>query len=129
MDDLLTRFWAELVGRTTGPMMFRFILQPLMAMFYAYRDGLLDARSGRPPYLFTILTEPAERTELLAHGIKSVSRVIVLGVMMDTIYQLFVLGGGFRPLELVVVVLFLAFVPYLMFRGPFNRLAGRRMHA
>lgn len=50
MDDLTTRFWAELVGRTTGPMMFRFILQPLMAMFYAYRDGLLDARSGRPPY-------------------------------------------------------------------------------
>jgi hypothetical protein len=128
MDDLLTRFWAELVGRTTGPMMFRFILQPLMAMFYAYRDGLLDARSGRPPYLFTILTEPAERTELLAHGIKSVSRVIVLGVMMDTIYQSFVLGGRFRPLELVVVLL-LAFVPYLMFRGPFNRLAGRRMHA
>ena len=128
MDDLLTRFWAEPVGRTTGPMMFRFILQPLMAMFYAYRDGLLDARSGRPPYLFTILTEPAERTELLAHGIKSVSRVIVLGVMMDTIYQLFVLGGRFRPLELVVVLL-LAFVPYLMFRGPFNRLAGRRMHA
>jgi hypothetical protein len=99
-----------------------------MAMFYAYRDGLLDARSGRPPYLFTILTEPAERTELLAHGIKSVSRVIVLGVMMDTIYQLFVLGGRFRPLELVVVLL-LAFVPYLMFRGPFNRLARRRMHA
>ncbi|HEY9464741.1 MAG TPA: hypothetical protein VIR54_16720 [Vicinamibacterales bacterium] len=128
MDDLTTRFWAELVGRTTGPMMFRFILQPLMAMFYAYRDGLLDARSGRPPYLFTILTEPAERTELLAHGIKSVSRVIVLGVMMDTIYQLFVLGGRFRPLELVVVLL-LAFVPYLMFRGPFNRLARRRMHA
>ena len=129
MDDLTARFWAELVGRTTGPMMFRFILQPAMAMFYAYRDGLLDARSGRPPYLFTILTEPAERTELLAHGIKSVSRVIVLGVVMDTIYQLFVLGGRFRPLELVVVVLLLAFVPYLMFRGPFNRLARRRMHA
>jgi hypothetical protein len=128
MDELISRFWAELVGRTTGPMMLRFILQPLMAMFYAYRDGLLDARSGRPPYLFTILTEPAERTELLAHGIKSVSRVIVLGVMMDTIYQLFVLGGRFRPLELVVVLL-LAFVPYLMFRGPFNRLARRRMHA
>ena len=129
MDDLTARFWAELVGRTTGPMMFRFILQPAMAMFYAYRDGLLDARSGRPPYLFTILTEPAERTELLAHGINSVSRVIVLGVVMDTIYQLFVLGGRFRPLELVVVVLLLAFVPYLMFRGPFNRLARRRMHA
>jgi hypothetical protein len=109
-------------------MMFRFILQPLMAMLYAYRDGLLDARSGRPPYFHTLLTEPAERKELLAEGLKTVSRVIVLGVIMDTIYQVFVLGS-YRPLELVVVVLLLAFVPYLLFRGLFNRLARRRMHA
>jgi hypothetical protein len=127
MDDLTTR-WAELVGRTTGPMMFRFILQPLMAMFFAYRDGLHDARMSRPPYLHTILTEPVQRNELLAEGFKSVSRVIVLGVVMEAIYEVSVLRT-FRPVELVVVVLFLAFVPYLLFRGPFNRLARRRTHA
>jgi hypothetical protein len=127
MDDLTTR-WAELVGRTTGPMMFRFILQPLMAMFFAYRDGLHDARMSRPPYLHTILTEPVQRNELLAEGFKSVSRVIVLGVVMEAIYEVSVLST-FRPVELVVVVLFLAFVPYLLFRGPFNRLARRRTHA
>ena len=39
MDDPITRFFPELMGRATGPMMFRFILQPLVPMFYAYRDG------------------------------------------------------------------------------------------
>jgi len=125
----MTRFVSDLVGRATGPMMFRFILQPLMATFLAYRDGLQDARSGRPPYLYTIITEPGERKELLTHGFRAVSRVIVLGVVMDTAYQIFVLGGRFRPLELVVIVLLLSFVPYLVFRGPFNRLARRRTHA
>jgi hypothetical protein len=31
MDDTLTRFWNDLVGRLTGPMTFRLILQPVMA--------------------------------------------------------------------------------------------------
>jgi hypothetical protein len=125
MDDLMTRFWTDLMGRATGPMMFRFILQPLVAIFYAYRDGLHDARAGRPAYLHTILTEPTERKELLAEGLKAVSRVIGLGVVMDTIYQIIVFGR-IHPLQLIVIVLFLAFVPYLLFRGPFNRLARWR---
>ena len=128
MDDLITRFFPELMGRATGPMMFRFILQPLVAIFYAYRDGLHDARIGRPPYLATMLSAPAACKELLAEGLKAVSRVIVLGGVMDTIYQLTVFGS-IRPVQMVVVVLFLAFVPYLLFRGPFNRLARRRRHA
>src|SRR5215470_7898532 len=46
VDDLLTRFWSELVGRVHGPFSFRFLLQPLMAMLYATRDGIVDARQG-----------------------------------------------------------------------------------
>ena len=128
MDDLLTRFFGDLIGRATGPMTFRLILQPLMAIFYAYRDGVQDARTGRPPYLYTIITEPGERKELLREGFRAVARVIVLGVVMDAVYQ-FVVFKRIYPLELIVIVLLLAFVPYLLFRGPFNRLARRRMHA
>jgi hypothetical protein len=126
LDDVIARFFPELLSRVTGPMMFRFILQPLMAMFYAYRDGVHDARLGRPPYLHTMLTEPAQRKALLTEGLKAVSRVIVLGIVMDTIYQIIVFGS-FRPVQIVVIVLLLAFVPYLLFRGPVNRLARRRM--
>jgi hypothetical protein len=129
MDELMTRFWSDLVGRTTtGPMTFRFVLQPLMALLYAYRDGLHDARAGRPPYFHTILTEPGQRTELLREGLKAVSRVIAFGVVIDTIYQVIVFRRIY-PLELVVIVLLLAFVPYLLFRGPINRLFRQRTHA
>ncbi len=128
MDELMTRFFGDLINRATGPMMFRFILQPLMAIFYAYRDGSLDARTGRPPYLYTIITEPDQRVDLLRQGFRSVARVITLGVVMDIIFQIIVFRRIY-PLELVVTVLLLAFVPYLLFRGPINRLVRRRTHA
>ena len=44
MDDLLARVWENLVGRVGGPMTFRLILQPTMAVFLAIRAGLKDAR-------------------------------------------------------------------------------------
>ena len=43
MDDLLTRFWHEIAARPDGPLAMRFYLQPLMATFFAVRDGLKDA--------------------------------------------------------------------------------------
>jgi Ca2+/Na+ antiporter len=52
-----------------------------------------------------------------------VLRVILLGVAMDAIYQVLVFGRIY-PGELIVVVLLLAFVPYVLFRGPANRLAA-----
>jgi Flp pilus assembly protein TadB len=63
-----------------------------------------------------------KRRERLREGIKAVSRVIILGVVMDVIYQIVVLHG-FRPLQLAVIVLGLAFLPYLILRGPIARLA------
>ena len=41
---------------------------------------------------------------------------------MDTIYQLKVLGT-FYPGEAVIIALALAFVPYLLLRGPVVRIA------
>ena len=37
-------------------MTFRFILQPIMATIAALYDGIKDARTGRSPYLWTILS-------------------------------------------------------------------------
>jgi hypothetical protein len=52
-----------------------------------------------------------------------VTRVILLGVVMDTIYQLIVFRW-IHPLQLVVVVLGLAFLPYVVLRGPIGRIAS-----
>jgi len=46
MDNWLTHFVPDLVGRLHGPFSFRFVLQPLMALIYAARDGLADALLG-----------------------------------------------------------------------------------
>jgi hypothetical protein len=118
--DLLPPFWDELLARTDGPLQFRFILQPVMASLLAIRDGYRDAAGGRTPYLQDILRNPAGRAERLKEGFQAVTRVILLGIAMDAAYQFSVIKA-FRPLEMVTVVLLLAFVPYLLMRGPARR--------
>jgi hypothetical protein len=51
------RMWTNLTDRPSGPMAFRFILQPSMATIAAIRDGLHDGRTERSPYLWTILRQ------------------------------------------------------------------------
>ena len=48
-------FFEDLPKRLTGPGSFRFIFQPIVAILLGMRDGLLDARAGRPPYLYSLL--------------------------------------------------------------------------
>lgn len=120
MDDV-PQFWADLVGRLTGPLTFRLLLQPTMAMLYAVRDGMKDAYEGRPPYFWAIFTQPGSAWPLLREGKKAVGRVLTLGIVMDIIYQVIVFRWIY-PLQLIVVVIVLAFLPYLLLRGPVNRI-------
>jgi hypothetical protein len=122
MDDVFARFVSDLAGRLHGPFSFRFVLQPLMALIYATRDGLAEARAGRPPYFWALFTRADERQLLLSEGWKAMSRVIGLGVVIDAIYQLIVFHW-IHPLQLVVTVLALAFLPYVLIRGPIGRIA------
>jgi hypothetical protein len=114
--DACQRFGRDLIERPTGPMRFRFILQPLMAAIAAIRDGFRDVRAGRSPFFVAVLRNPQERAGGLIEGLNSTSRIIVLGVVMDVIYQL-VVFETFYPNEALVVALLLAFVPYMIFRG------------
>jgi hypothetical protein len=120
--EVRERFWQNLLDRPGGPMTFRFILQPIMATIAALYDGLKDARTGRSPYLLTILTNPAKRGGRLREGLISTARIILLGLCMDAIYQ-FIEFKTFHPAEAVVIALLLAFVPYLLLRGPCARFA------
>jgi hypothetical protein len=124
MRDMLLRALLNITDRVGGPMTFRVILQPLMASLLAFRAGWKDAQTGRPPYFWTILTDPGQRNDLLREGWKSVARVFVLAIVMDLIYQLIVLQWVY-PLELILVAILLAVVPYLLIRGPVNRIVSR----
>ncbi len=55
------RFWRDLASRPSGPMAFRFILQPSMAAIAAIHDGVKDARAGRAPYFWTVARNSTRR--------------------------------------------------------------------
>jgi hypothetical protein len=118
--EVRQRIWQNVLDRPGGPMTFRFILQPVMAAIAALRDGVKDGRTGRSPYLWTILTNRSDRGGRLREGLISTSRIILLGIVMDTIYQVTVLKA-FYPVEAAIVALLLAFLPYLLLRGPIAR--------
>jgi hypothetical protein len=124
--DVTAQFWAELVARSSGPLALRFFIQPVTASLLAIRDGYKDARDGRTPYFWTILHDPDRRTDRIYEGLIAVSRVLFLGIVMDEIYQIVVLKG-FRPIQMIDIVILLAFVPYLLVRGPAQRIARRWM--
>src|SRR5512146_3510512 len=125
IQEVLSRIWTDLLARPSGPFAFRFVLQPLVAIVLALRDGIKDAQTGRSPYFWTVLRDPAQRRERLVEGLKATGRIIVFGIGIDAAYQLKVLGT-FYPVEALTIALLLGFVPYLLIRGPVDRIARRR---
>jgi hypothetical protein len=126
-EESLGRLWTDILDRPTGPMMFRFILQPAMAIIAALRDGVRDARLGRRPYVWALVhgvRDSGGRSGRLWEGIVSTARILILGVVMDVIYQWKVLDT-FYPGQSAVIAVLLAFIPYLLLRGPFDRIAYR----
>jgi len=103
-------------------MKFRLILQPLMAIIFAVRSGLKDAKEGRPPYFWALFTQPDHRRDMLRDGWKAVGKVFVIAVIIDLVYQLIVFRW-FYPGEALLVAAILALIPYLLIRGPVNRIA------
>jgi hypothetical protein len=124
IQEIFTRFWDQLIAQPSGPLAFRLILQPIMASILAFRDGLKDAREGRPLYTWTLLTDPAQRASYLLEGLKRVTRVIIFALIMDAVYQFIVLRW-FYPGEALVTAFLVAVLPYLLIRGPAARIARR----
>jgi hypothetical protein len=122
------RLWHDLIARPNEPMRFRFILQPVMAAFFAIRAGINDARTGGSPYFWAVLTKPGERARRLREGLNATARIIFLGLVMDVIYQIIVLKR-FYPAESVIIAVVLAFIPYFLIRGPAARIARWRLGA
>lgn len=123
--ESLGRLWSDILDRPGGPMTFRFILQPAMAIIAALRDGVHDARVGRRPYVWALIhgvRDPQGRSGRLWEGFVSTARIIILGVVMDTVYQ-WVVFKTFYPAQAAVIAILLAFVPYIVLRGPISRIA------
>lgn len=124
MENIPSLFTTDLILRLDGPLHFRFIIQPLIAAGFAVRDGLRDARKGYPAYGWALLTDPEHRQFLLKSGWKGISKVFIVAFVLDLIYQLIALHTFKLPAALITACL-LALIPYVLLRGPVNRLRRR----
>jgi hypothetical protein len=127
MDDIWMRFSSNMIERLSGPMKFRLVLQPVMAAIFAVRSGLADAKAGKPPYLWSLASNPGGREavireDMIKDGWKSVGKVFVLALVLDVVYQIIELRFVY-PGEAIAVAFILAIVPYLILRGLATRLA------
>lgn len=122
MEELLTRVWENLIGRVHGPLTFRLLLQPAIAIFFATRAGLRDARENRAPYFWALIYDPTHRREMLHQGWRDVGKIFVIAVILDVIYQLLVVRWIY-PGETLIVATVLALIPYLLIRGLVTRIA------
>jgi hypothetical protein len=115
------RFVENLFARLDGPLHFRFIFQPLMAIIFAVIDGWKDAKAGKHAYFWALLSTTEHRKELVKDGWKRVGKIFIIAVILDVVYQLKVHSTVY-PGETLTVSFLLAIVPYLLLRGPINRL-------
>ena len=124
LEEALARGWENLVGRWDGPMSFRLLMQPAVAIFLASRAGLRDARLGKPSILCDLFSDPITRQERFRQVWKDVGTVFIVALVLDSIYQVIVQGGVFA-LELLITSAVLALVPYLISRGLVTMIAKR----
>jgi hypothetical protein len=115
--------WPEIVARLDGPLHFRFIFQPLMASILAIIDGIKDARTGKRPYFWALLVTPGHRMELIKEGWKSIFKVSILAMTLEVAYQLITRQLAFRG-YMFIAAFVLAILPYLLLRGPTNRIVS-----
>src|SRR4029077_15449368 len=120
--EAFARGWENLIGRWGGPMWFRLLIQPGVAIFFAVRAGLRDARLGKPSILCDLLSDPITRHERFRQVWKDVGTVFIVALVLDSIYQVIVQGGVFA-LELLITAAVLALVPYVVSRGLFTMIA------
>jgi hypothetical protein len=61
-----------------------------VAVIFAIRAGLREARAGRPAYFWAVLMDLDHRKDLLRESWKDVGKIFVLAVVLDVICQLIV---------------------------------------
>jgi hypothetical protein len=119
------RVIEDLFARLDGPLHFRLVVQPSVAAIFGVIDGVKDAKLGKPAYFWAAVSNPGHRKELVTSGWKRVGKIFIIAVILDVIYQLRV-NHWIYPGETLIVAILLAIVPYLLLRGPINRLIQLR---
>ena len=125
MDSILklvTRGFEQLIGRLSGPLNFRLMVMPIVVTVLALRAAWKDFREGRPAFLGMLIKDPAERSRLFRSALKDIGKVFIVAVVLDTVYQVWVFRFVY-PVQVLVVAVVCAVVPYALVRGPLTLVA------
>ena len=120
--DILNRGVEQLLGRANGPLQLRLVVMPTVVTILAIRAGLRDARTGEPAFLWGIISDPSRRRQRVRAAWRDVTRIFIVAIVLDTVYQVMVLRA-FYVVQALIVAVACAIVPYVLFRGPAARLA------
>ena len=113
-------FLDDLPKRLTGPGRFRFVVQPLIATLLGIRNGMADARAGRAPYLLALATDRARRGALARDGLATVTNLLLMGILLDSLFQWAILGASYPGPALIVGPVLIT-MPYAIARALANR--------
>jgi hypothetical protein len=119
--EAMSRGFEQLIGHASGPFHLQLVITPSMAIIFAVRAGLKDAREGRPPFLWEVITQPTERQRLRRSWWKDIGKMIIVVLVVDTAYQIFILRA-FYIVQALILVVVLAMIPYALVRGITTRL-------
>ena len=113
-----------IIELVTGPGNLRFVLQPLIAILLAIRDGRNDAKSGTPAFLAEMVSGSGPRGATLKVSMKATLMPFSVAVILDSILQI-IIFDVWRLQWALVVGLFLVGIPYVVVRSISNRLFSR----
>ena len=125
MDEFLKKSLEHLLGRISGPMWIRFVIQPLVSVILGLRAGARDSHLNRAPFGSLLWSGHVRCSILWKQVWRDIARLFIFATVIDVIYQVSFLHE-FHPLQALMVASSLAILPYLVVRGPANRLIRMR---
>jgi hypothetical protein len=123
MEDFFAKMWEHLLGRLDGPLWIRIAIQPVLSSIIGFSTGVNDARAGRPPFVWTLLTKHLHRRELLKDAWRAMARIFIAATIIDVIYQVVVLRW-IHPVQSLLVATVLTLVPYTLVRSATTQIIG-----
>jgi hypothetical protein len=109
------RFFEDLPKRLAGPGRLRFVIQPLLAILVGWRAGRADARAGRRAFLRRLLFQAGERASAAVETLEGLGVLLLMGVLLDSVFQWVLLGISYPGAALVVGPTLIT-LPYLAVR-------------
>lgn len=118
----------KLLLRISGPLGFRFILQPIAAIMLGIRDGKIDDELNEKPYILDLFVNPKNRKRQIDKAMKTLLKPIIISILMNITAQ-FLLFKTVNLLGAVIIGTSIIGIPYSLARGISNRILSSYLKA